>query len=279
MELLQLRYFYESAINESFARTAEKFMVPTTSVSASVRRLEQELGCQLFDRTCNRILLNANGRRLQRTLCTVFGELDSTVGELSTNSEDEREIKILVRSLRRRVTESIIDYSRLYPRVTFKTVFDFGETDFKSYHLIIDSDMNLYPDYEKFELLSRRLRLKCAASDPLCGQRLMLRDLRNRKFVSMGEQSNYHKLLVRACAREGFTPDIAVMCNDIECYERFIAAGMGIAAGIAVGRTDDCYLDVMDFNERYTVCGYYKKQDYYGHVKSFLDFMREKYQK
>jgi hypothetical protein len=47
VELLQLRYFYESAKNENFSKTAEIFMVPTTSVSASIRRLEEELGCPL----------------------------------------------------------------------------------------------------------------------------------------------------------------------------------------------------------------------------------------
>ena len=31
MELLQLRYFYESAKNENFAKTAEKYMVPASS--------------------------------------------------------------------------------------------------------------------------------------------------------------------------------------------------------------------------------------------------------
>ena len=55
MEFLQLKYFYESAKHESFAKTAEIYMVPTTSVSASVRRLEKELGCSLFDRSANRI--------------------------------------------------------------------------------------------------------------------------------------------------------------------------------------------------------------------------------
>ena len=64
MELLQLRYFMESAQRGSFAATAEQYIVPATSVSAAVRRLEQELGCQLFDRTSNRITLNENGVRL-----------------------------------------------------------------------------------------------------------------------------------------------------------------------------------------------------------------------
>ena len=47
MELLQLRYFYESAKHENFAKTAEKYMVPASSISASVKRLEDELGCKL----------------------------------------------------------------------------------------------------------------------------------------------------------------------------------------------------------------------------------------
>ena len=48
MELLQLRYFYESAKNQSFSKTSEKYMVPLSSVSASIKRLEQEIKTDLF---------------------------------------------------------------------------------------------------------------------------------------------------------------------------------------------------------------------------------------
>ena len=102
MELLQLRYFMESAQQGSFAATAEKYMVPATSVSAAVRRLEQELGCRLFDRTSNRIVLNENGKRMLHTLEHTFSLLDSTVNTLAAR-EDTREIRMLVRSLRRGV--------------------------------------------------------------------------------------------------------------------------------------------------------------------------------
>ena len=63
MEMLQLRYFYESAMEESFSKTARKYMVPVSSVSASVKRLEQELGVELFTRTGNRILLTEKGKQ------------------------------------------------------------------------------------------------------------------------------------------------------------------------------------------------------------------------
>ena len=72
MEMLQLRYFYESAKSQNFTITAQKYLVPVSAVSSSVKRLEKELGCQLFEREANRIRLNDSGRLLQQSLCTVF---------------------------------------------------------------------------------------------------------------------------------------------------------------------------------------------------------------
>ena len=124
MELLQLRYFYESAKNENFSKTAQMFTVPTTSVSAAIKRLEQELGCQLFDRSSNRIRLNAKGQLLQQTLCSVFHDINQTVEQLSDHTQDNRQIKILVRSMRRKITNTIVQYSKLHPEFSSQTVFD-----------------------------------------------------------------------------------------------------------------------------------------------------------
>lgn len=276
MEMLQLRYFFESAKYESFAKTAEKYMVPTTSVSASVKRLEKELGCTLFDRSSNRITLNANGKRLQNSLILVFSELDDAVSQISANSGDDRQIKLLVRAMRRNITDLIIRYSTKHPHVAFKTVFDFRENNFQDYDIIIDEENRSLPEFEQFELYRRKLRLKCAAGDPMCEKNLTMKQLSNRNFVSMGEESNLHRSLIRACQHSGFTPNICVMCNDIECYEKFIASGMGIAIGTEKPEPEPgiAYLNVSDFDESYGVTAYYKKSACYGNIKSFLDFLK-----
>lgn len=90
MEILQLRYFYESAINQSFSKTAEKYMVPLTSVSASIKRLENELNCTLFNRYSNHIELNENGKKLQNSLCMIFDELNNAIQSLSPQNEDKQ---------------------------------------------------------------------------------------------------------------------------------------------------------------------------------------------
>ena len=101
MELLQLRYFYESACAGSITKTAERFMVPPSSVSLSIKRLEKELGCALFDRTGNRIRLNENGRVLKKALQTAFGALDEAVVKLGDQKPGGGEdIYLLVRSER-----------------------------------------------------------------------------------------------------------------------------------------------------------------------------------
>ena len=274
MELLQLRYFYESAKYESFAKTAEKYMVPTTSVSASIKRLENELGCKLFDRTANRITLNQNGKRLQQSLCLVFAELDGAVDALSAPKNDTREIRMLVRAIRSNVTERIIDYSAKHPHIAFATSFDFNEKDFEKYDIVIDRKCDAYPDREGFEICSMRLRIKAAAGHPLARKKHTLHEFFDQKFISWGEQSNMHQILMEACRRAGFTPPIAVSTNDKACYDRLIAAGVGIGIAREDASTEGVYLDVTDFDEHYTVYAYYKKQAYYGNVKHFIDFLK-----
>ena len=43
MELLQLKYFCDSAKTQNFSKTAENFTVPPSNISQSIKRLEKEL--------------------------------------------------------------------------------------------------------------------------------------------------------------------------------------------------------------------------------------------
>lgn len=280
MELLQLQYFYESSKNENFAKTAEKYIVPTSSVSASVKRLEKELGCDLFDRTCNRIILNNNGKRLQQALCTVFTELSHAVEDLSAANKDHREIKMLVRAMRSDITDYIISYSKKYPHISFKTAFDFGEHDFEKYDIIIDEKADAYPNYQSFELCNIQLCLKVASASPLCGKKLTLKQLCNQSFISLDEESNMHKILMKACKNAGFSPNIVVQSNDMKCHEKLLESGIGIGLerhDVSRDRTRNlCSLEVTDFNETYGVYCYYKTQAAYGNVEHFLTYLKNR---
>ncbi|MBE6643363.1 MAG: LysR family transcriptional regulator [Ruminococcaceae bacterium] len=278
MEILQLKYFFESAKAESFTYTAKKYQVPTTAVSSSIRRLEDELGCKLFERTANRIFLNEKGKRLEQALCTVFDELDQAIEDISTDYNDRREIKLLVRGMRRKITNLLSEFSRKHPNIMFKIVF--SEADSDDYDIIIDDEKDIYRGYKKFELYSMRLHLKCASDNPISKMKLSLVQLCDQPFVSMEANSNMHRILTKACNKVGFHPKISAFCNDIECYEKLIASGMGIGIGredyaSETNNSNISDLDVTDFNESYTVYVYYKEKENYGNVKNLIDFLKK----
>ena len=279
MELLQLRYFQESATNGSFAKTAESHNVPATSVSASVKRLEKELGCSLFDRACNRIQLNENGKLFLKTVDEILRKLEHAVYTLQREVDDDRQIRMLVRTTRGEITNAIIAFKQKFPKAIFRTVFDFSETDYDSYDIVVDEQKDGYSGYDRFLFMRTRLRIKAAAKNPLCGKSLTLRQLASASFISIGEQNSMNKILINACRQAGFHPNIAIQCNDIKCYEECLAADVGIALGReypnAVLSDRIRYLNVTDFDEVQTICCYYKSASAYGIVGDFLRFLQE----
>jgi len=279
MELLQLQYFFESAKTENFSKTAQKHYVPTSSVSGSVRRLEKELGCQLFDRSCNRLILNRNGKRLFQALQVVFDQLNEAVKDLTT-AEDNREIRMLVRAMRGNVTDYIIEYTQAKPNIRFQINFDNAGLDFDKYDIIIDERSDSYTTYERMMLCRMHLRLVVPQNNPLVGKRLTMKQLADRQFITLGEQSHMHKLLLDACKKAGFQPDISIRSNDMKYYEKLVDSGIGIGVERnnpkSLRQRSIAYLDVSDFVEESVVFAYYKKEAAYGNIEQFLQFLSSK---
>ena len=61
MDLMQLQYFKIIAETESLTRAAKILHVSQPAMSAMLKKLEEELGVELFDRSPNRIHLNRTG--------------------------------------------------------------------------------------------------------------------------------------------------------------------------------------------------------------------------
>lgn len=275
MELLQLRYFYDTARLGSIAKTAEKHIVPPSSVSASIRRLEGELGSKLFNRAANRITLNENGIRLKRSLEKVFSELDQTVTDIACPT-DERKIRLLVRTMRSEATDYIVDYLKKHPNVAFEFVMDMQDVNYREFDVIIDVAGDKYPGYEYFEIKKRRVFLCASADHPLFGREITMAQLREYAFVTMG--GNMHDIIVKACNDAGFTPNVVAKINDIRCYQKVLRSGIAIGHRRDYGNDPGenlCYLNVTDFNYCQSMCVFYKP-DIEGSIKNFIEFLRAK---
>lgn len=278
MELLQLRYFYESAMAESFSKAAEKYMVPASSVSASVRRLEQELGMELFARTGNRVLLNEKGREFLSSISNVLSQLDMGVSALYAKPAEKQTLSILARCTRQTIVRHTIEFQKMYPSVSFKMAFEDTPENYGNYDIIISTASDALDDYQHFQLKKYNVRIEAVETDPLCQRTVTLSQLRDRPFVTTNTQRGSFEIFAQACKKKGFTPKVFLECDDYSC--RNIVVRSGACLGLTFGATMSSslanvqYLSVSDFNEEIVSNVYYRQEVYDGNIKLFLDFLK-----
>lgn len=256
-------------------------MVPVSSVSATIKRLENELGVALFERTGNRIFLTEKGKQFLQTVEIALQELQKGVNSVTTDPNDEEPITVLLRSARKSITYNALKFQELYPNVAFKLDIENAGTNPADYSIVISSRDDSLADYDRFELFRHRIRVEAKSDDVLCQRKITLSHLKDRAFVTPNRNSGIFKMFTAACERHGFTPRVIMECNDFSCYNVYISSGTALgvtAANESNPRQSDAqFLDIADFDERRIVNVYYKRDAYQGTPKLFVDFLRDRY--
>lgn len=79
----QLRYFMKVAEKQNLTLAAQELILSPPALTATLRRLEKELGCQLFDHSGRSIILNTRGQILLRYAKTALQALDAAREEIA----------------------------------------------------------------------------------------------------------------------------------------------------------------------------------------------------
>ena len=228
MELLQLTYFCHAAHSESFSEVARAFRVPPSSVSLSVKRLESELGVPLFDRSANRLFLNENGKRFLLRAEAALGLLDSAKGELERECELSGEVRILIRAVRRVISDRIAAFRLLHPKVTF-SIQHKQVSDGMSYHLVVSDASPRTGHYEELPLFEEKMVLAVAKSHPLASRRsVSLKELTGEKMIAMTRGCDLREYTDRMFASAGVVPDVFMECDDPYCIREYVKMGLGV---------------------------------------------------
>lgn len=99
MELNQIKQFRVIARAESISKAAELLFIAQPSLSQTLKRLETELGTQLFERRGRKIVLNGAGRIFLKYCDEIVTALDSASKEIGEYIGSEKsDINILVES-------------------------------------------------------------------------------------------------------------------------------------------------------------------------------------
>jgi DNA-binding transcriptional LysR family regulator len=224
VEFLQLTYFCDAARTENFSRTAEKFNVPTSNISQTVKRLESELGVKLFKRTANKISLSEEGKIFYEGAKRALDTLSETKGKLSA---DGGEIRLLIQTCRRVVTNAIERYKAECPSVSIS--ISHNAENGEEYDFIISDRVNNPSDYESCFLIAEKIVLATRRGTFKDGNiPTSLSELSNERFISL-DGSRLSGFTYSMCREAGFVPNVVIRTDDPYYVRRYVEMGLGVA--------------------------------------------------
>ena len=230
MDLLQLKYFCDSAESQNFSKTARKYQVPPSGVSQSVKRLENELGAPLFERKNNKVILNRVGERFYAKVKQSLSLLEGAVCEVQENAAGGgEELKLLVYTNRQLVTRVIGEFKRQNPKVSF--VIHHKPDDVKDmYDLVISDDLSFCKEYEPELLLSEKIILATSCEHPMARKEtISAKELSGEGFIFMDEGSSLDRQSREICHRLGFEPHVVIRTDDPSLIRKYVSLNLGVA--------------------------------------------------
>lgn len=288
MELLQLRYFQTAARLESITLAAEHHLVPQSSMSQTIRRLENDLGgIKLFDRKNGRIYLNEQGRTFLNYVDATLASLEGGIRAVSsTTGEVEGSVRIKVMENHRLVLTCVPTFLKKFPNVHFSISHGYYEEKDADYDLCISSETSFRHLNESKLLLDERLILAVHENHPLSkAKTVRLTDLQGESLISMPSQSALTRLVSSRCRALGFEPNVPVICDDPYFVRKYVSENLGVAVTPEIswkGRFRDNTKLIPFEEEDMRVCSYILwngKRYVSPATKMFIDYLCEEVKK
>jgi LysR family transcriptional regulator, transcription activator of glutamate synthase operon len=240
MELRQLRYLIALAEEQNFTRAAEREHIAQPAMSQQIRRLEEEVGLELVDRSTRRATMTEAGHTLVARARRVLAEVEAARSELE-----------LIRGVQRgRVTLGVmhtmgpVDISRAlavfhdrHPAVEL-TVREYSSEELADLLRVDELDLAFLSVTDRIErrglglqqLVSEELVVVLPRRHRLADRTdLTMSELADEQFISFREGSRLRELLMAAGEQAGFTPQVMLESNESRRIRRLVERGMGVA--------------------------------------------------
>ncbi|WP_435284749.1 LysR family transcriptional regulator [Streptomyces koelreuteriae] len=239
MELRQLEYFVAVAEERNFTRAAERVHISQSGVSAQIRRLERELGAELFDRSARTATLTAAGRAAlehARATLAAAGAVGQAVNEVTDLIRGQLVVGMVIGCTLTPLFDALSAFHRAHPGVELSLLEDNSDRLVEAVRagtvdLALVGTATAAPEgLEALTLISERLVVAVAAGHPLAERRrVVLADLVTQPIICMPPGTGLRTLFDRACASQDLHPTIALQASAADAIADLAARGLGVA--------------------------------------------------
>jgi DNA-binding transcriptional LysR family regulator len=238
MELRQLEYFVAVAEEANFTRAAERVHISQSGISAQVRRLEQQLGAELIDRSARRATLTPAGSAAlehARAVIAAAGAVQQAVDEVTGLLRGRLVVAMVTACTVRPLFDALSAFHATHPGVELSLLEDASDRLIELVRsgradLALTGVAAMPSGLEGFSVISERLVAAVPADHPLASRkRVTLADIAAHPVICMPEGTGIRTVFDRGCAARGARPDIALQASAPSAVADLAARGLGVA--------------------------------------------------
>jgi DNA-binding transcriptional LysR family regulator len=240
MELAQLRYLIALAEELHFTRAAAREHIAQPALSQQIRRLEEEVGLALVQRTTRRVTMTEAGSLLVARARRILAELEAATAELQA-LRGVQSGRVVVGALHTMgpvdVSLLLAEFHSQHPAVEL-TVREQSSEELAEMLRVDELDLAFLSVTERVEshglglhqLVSEELVVLLPREHPLGGRKqVQMVELAEEDFISFRPGARLRELLEWAGRTAGFEPRVLLESNESKRIRRLVSRGMGVA--------------------------------------------------
>ena len=287
MELRQLEYFQMASRLRNITRAAERLRVSQPNITVAIKKLETELGIQLFDRSQKQLALTPEGEVFLSRIELALRNIQDAVLEVNDYKQLQKgTIKIGIPPMMG---------AYLFPKIFSSFQRQYSHLDVYLYE---EGSMTIRSQLERDELdfgiiiisdtapplqvlpMSRNQLMVCVPSNSLLAAKdsISARDIEASDIIMLKEGSYLRELIHQKMVSANITPNIMLESNQVITIKGLVSNGVGIAFLLDFVAEDSPGIRALPLEEPVFVdIGLAWKKDRYVSkaAQSFIDFCQD----
>ena len=232
MDILQLKYFLEVARTEHVTHSARNLRIAQPALTQSIKRLETELGVELFARAGRNIRLTPAGAYLRDRIAPALEILETAREDVRAFAAGEAgTVKVGIFSASNVVVDAITAYRASFPAVNFRITQDEFESACDiTVSTVMPSSSNARGEgiaVGEGTLFRERIGIAVPESSSF-GDVVSLDELADEPFVCLAGSRRLREVCDALCAGRAFHPRIGFESDNPAVVRKVIGLGLGV---------------------------------------------------
>lgn len=232
MDILQLKYFLEVARTEHITHSARNLRIAQPALTQSIKRLETELGVELFARAGRNIRLTPAGAYLRDRIAPAMEILETAPEDVRAFAAGEAgTVKVGIFSASNVVVDAITAYRASFPAVNFRITQDEFESACDiTVSTVMPSSSNARGEgiaVGEGTLFRERIGIAVPESSSF-GDVVSLDELADEPFVCLAGSRRLREVCDALCAGRAFHPRIGFESDNPAVVRKVIGLGLGV---------------------------------------------------